>query len=79
MSKFYRSVIRFEVLSEEPIPSDADLEYIARGANEGRYVGGFFDTIEKEITPKEAADALYEFGGDPSFFFLDDDGRLLVE
>lgn len=73
--KLLRTKITYEVLSEEPIPGHADLEYIAREAMEGRYVGRFTSTEETVLTGKQMADTLYEFGSDPGFFMLDDDGK----
>lgn len=73
--KFHKTTITYEVLSEEPIPGHVDLEYIAREAMEGRYVGRFVSNDETVLTGKQMADTLYEFGSDPGFFMLDSDGK----
>jgi hypothetical protein len=67
----YKTTITYEVLSEEPIPGHADLEYIAKEAFEGRYVGRFGPTKEEAVTPAEMRQLLYDFGSEPSFFLLD--------
>jgi len=73
--RFYKSIIHFEVLSEEPIPGHVDMEYIAREAMEGRYVGRFLDTDEVLLNGAAMAEALYEAGSEPGFFELDDEGN----
>lgn len=77
--KFYKTKVVFEVLSNEPIPGHADLEFIARESYDGRYVGRFGETTEQRLSGKAMADALYEFGSDPGFFSLDDNGNLSEE
>lgn len=78
--KFYKTRIVFEVLSEEPLPGHAGLEYIARESEDGRYVGRFSaDGAEATLTGKQMADALYDFGSDPGFFSLDDEGEYSEE
>ena len=70
-----KTILRFEVLSEEEIPPHVDLEYIARETTEGRYVGRFLESEESELTGKEMANALYAAGSNPGFFMLDDNGE----
>lgn len=72
--KFYKTTVTFEVLSEEPI-NCTDLETLNEQTQGGDWVGHFGETVEVELTAKEAADALYEFGSEPGFFKLDDDGN----
>ena len=75
---FYKTIIRYEVLSEEPIPGHADLEYIAKEANEGRYVGRFLPGGPNDhvlMNGASMAEALYEAGSEPGFFLLDDEGN----
>lgn len=73
--RFYKTVISYTVLSEEPIPPHVDLQYIAVEANEGRYVGNFGVIDESLLNGAAMAKALYEAGSDPGFFELDADGN----
>lgn len=75
--KFYRTRISYEVLSEEPIPGHVDLEYIAKECIDGRYVGRFSPVGVEEavLSGKQAAESLYDFGSDPGFFCLTDEGE----
>lgn len=68
----YKTTVTFEVLSEDPIPGHVDLEYIAREATEGRYVGRFGPTKEETVTPAKMRQLLYDFGSDPEFFLLEE-------
>ena len=73
--KFYKTRFVLEVLSEEPIPS-MSLSSLEYEMNEGEYVGGQIEIVEsKELTAAEMVNALYDFGSDPSFCRLDDDGN----
>ena len=75
---FYKTIVKYEVLSEEPIPGHVDLEYIAKEAQEGRYVGRFLDPGPNGQIPLNGAamaDALREAGSEPSFFELDSEGN----
>ena len=73
--QFYKTVITYEVLSEETIPGHVDLEYIAKEAQEGRYVGRFLRTEEIPLSGAGMAVALTAAGSDPGFFMLDDAGN----
>ena len=76
MRSFHRSVIQFEVLSEEPISDGATLESIAYECNEGRYIGRFLPTSDAYVVSgAEMARLLQEAGSDPGFFELDDKGE----
>ena len=73
--KYYKTTITIEVLSEyEPVSSDCGLHCIAREINSGGWSGQRTKLVSKELTPKEAADALVAQGSDPSFFQLNEDG-----
>ena len=75
---FYKTVIRYEVLSEEPIPGDATMGEVAREAYEGRYVGRFLPPGPNDqilMNGASMADALYEAGSEPGFFLLNDAGE----
>ena len=73
--RFYKTTVTFTVLSEEPIPPHADLQYIAVECNDGQYVGNFSANDEQLLNGGAMADALYEAGSEPGFFSLDDTGQ----
>jgi hypothetical protein len=73
--KFFKTIVTFEVLSDEPIPYDVSLDDIVEEAREGRYVGRMGARKEVPLTGFGMARALEDFGSDPSFFELDDEGN----
>lgn len=72
--KFYRTTWTVVVLSEEPIPADADLQDVLKECVDGDYSGECDITKVEEIDGKEMAKALIEQRSDPSFFGLNEDG-----
>jgi len=74
--KIYRTVFRFEVLSEEPIEESMSLEDIAYETNEGCMSGQFLENqITNEVLAgKAAVSAIKKQGSDPSFFMMDENG-----
>jgi len=76
--KFYKTVIRFEVLSEEPV-EQVDLETLHYEVTEGRWSGRFLDTTEEILDGPQMAKALQEQSSDPEFFNLDSDGNDVEE
>jgi hypothetical protein len=74
----YRTVIRYEILSEEPI-ENLSLERIAEECNDGSWSGAFLDEeiVNEELTGEEAVKKIKEQGSDPSFFFMDDEGNSM--
>lgn len=77
--RYYKTTITFTVLSEEPIPPHADLQYIAVESMEGRYVGNFSAVEEAQLDGPAMAAALYEAGSEPSFFSLNDEGSEEID
>lgn len=77
--KFYKTVIKFTVLSEEPIPGGMELEAIAKECMEGSYSRGDSSHKETELNGKQAAHELAVQGSDASFFQLTEDGEDLNE
>ena len=73
-NKFFRTTITVEILSEGEFGEGSSLEQIAWTINEGDCVGRLTYTSADEVTPKEMADALHEYGSEPGFFELNDDG-----
>ena len=73
--RFYRSIVHYEVLSEEPIPVHSDLAFIGHEVESGQYVGCFLDTEEFPLNSAAMAKALFVAGSEPSFFELDAEGN----
>ena len=72
--KFYKTVVKFTVLSEEPIPDGMSLENIAAQCMTGDWSMGDASQKETELNGKQAARALEKQGSDPGFFQLDEKG-----
>ena len=77
----YRTVIRYEILSEEPIKMIPDLGTIDENCNEGSWSGLFLseEVINEELTGEDAVKKIKSQGSDPSFFFMDDEGNSIDE
>lgn len=77
----YRTVIRYEILSEEPIKMMPSLDLIAENCNEGSWSGSFLEeeAINEELTGDDAVKKIYAQGSDPSFFFMDDEGNSMED
>lgn len=76
----YRSVISFEILSEEPIPSDMTLGDIDYECDEGSYSGMHEYTVQnKPVKGKKAVKLIRAQKSDPGFFMMDDEGNELEE
>lgn len=73
--KFYKTVIKFEVLSEEPIPPGMEMENIIHECKEGDWSMRPLGEKETILNGKQAARALVNQGSDPSFFQLTDKGE----
>lgn len=81
MAKIYRTVIRYEIISEEPIcETTHSLEDIAYNCNEGSWSGRFLDAekADEELTGIEAVNVIKAQGSDPEFFMMDENGIDLV-
>lgn len=70
MSKFYKTIVTIEILSEEPI-GNPDLEEIQYQTTEGNWSGVVDVTSEEELTPEEMSKALIAQGSDPEFFSIE--------
>jgi len=77
--KFYKTVVEFEVLSEEPLPDNVDLETLDYETSAGSWSGRFLETKQKVLNGKQAAKALQVQGSDPEFFRLTENGEDLEE
>ena len=77
-SKFYRTVIQVEILSEEPYHETA-LNKIHHDITLGP-CSGLIDVIKaEEITPEKMAECLIRQGSNPEFFGLTVKGEVLDE
>ena len=79
MTKYYETTITVKVLSQDSPVEAMSLEDIAYEIINGDLVGSFGDTVVVELSPKETAELLYQYGSQPEFFNLDDDGKVLDE
>jgi hypothetical protein len=73
--RFWRTVIRWEVLSEEQIPQGMSIERIWQETVYGDWSGRVLSIQEKSLTGVQAARALQLQGSDPEFFGLDEAGN----
>lgn len=74
-SKFSHTVIRFEVLSDDPDfdAGDYSIGDLAREADNGCVVARASVTHQYRISPERMAETLIDFGSDPGFFSIDID------
>jgi hypothetical protein len=80
--KIYRTVIRFEVLSEEPNVTDGmTLDMLYEATMTGDLSGQHLDPEiqDQVLAGKEAVKAIEEQGSDPEFFGLDQEGNDIYE
>ena len=73
--KFYREVITFEILSEEPIPDCLSLGDIHYHTTEGHMSGQFGSTKAEIVDGATMAKLLEKQGSDPEFFMLTPEGE----
>lgn len=73
--KFYKTVFKVEVLSEDTPTDDLELSEVAREIVYGGCSGVTSVESIVELTPKQMAEALIEQGSDPKFFTLDEEGN----
>ena len=80
--RFYKTIVKFEVLSEEPIHSDYTLADIYHESQEGRFVGRFLEEGPNDhilLNGAAMAEALVNAGSEPGFFELDDAGNSVYD
>lgn len=68
--RFFRTVVRVEVISEDADVADWDLATVAEQIVSGDLSGRLLPANVTPLTAKECADALVEQGSDPEFFGL---------
>ena len=71
--KFFKTIIQVEVLSEVEPYTKTNLDQIERDTDAGDCVGRVRIVRHVKLMSKEAAEALTEFGSEPSFFQLDEE------
>jgi hypothetical protein len=76
---FYETVYTVRVLSEEPIPEAWELEDVLEEAETGDYVGKVTQEEIRTIEGPECARLLSDYGSDPGFFSLTEEGLLVEE
>lgn len=79
MPKFYETTYTIKVLSEEPIGEGMELEDVLDEADSGDFVAYVSDPERRTIDGPTCAKLLVEFGSDPGFFNLDEDGVALED
>ena len=79
-AKIYKSVLRVEILSEEPLPDSISLRTIDYEITNGEWSGAMdWESHNAELHGVEGVKALMDQGSDPEFFQMDEDGNKLEE
>lgn len=73
--KFYKTIISFEVLSEEPVHPTMHITDIVNECINGDWSMRTLNNRQTIINGKQAAQGLIRQGSDPSFFGLDNKGN----
>lgn len=77
--QFHRTVLTVEVISEEPLPGDADIMDVLTEADQGSYLLGWSLSESGTLSGEEAAAAATRLGSDPTFFYLSEDGKYVAD
>ena len=77
--KIYKTIITIEVLSEEPIPSDMQVEDVIYEGNEGDYSIFVSEGKPKELIGYDAVKAIHKQGSDTDFFGMDEEGNEIMD
>jgi hypothetical protein len=72
-TKFYRTQITFEVLSDEPVSSGLSLGGVLYECNEGGWSGQTTSWHSEEVSRELMADLLIAQGSDPEFLLGEED------
>jgi hypothetical protein len=75
--KFHETTITIKILSDRPI-HNLDLQEIIEESDSGDLVLSVKSRKSKNVSAKTTAKKLYEYGSEPGFFQLDDDGNEVV-
>lgn len=79
--KLYKTVIRFEIISDEPIAKNQSLSSIDEMTDTGHCLGRFLqsETFNEKVTGQDAVKAVKDMGSDTDFFQMDEKGNELEE
>lgn len=72
--KFYKTIYRIEVLSEEPV-GETDLDTIEHLITDGPCSGLLHLESEHEVSGPDMVQLLYAQGSEPGFFRLSEEGE----
>lgn len=75
-AKFYETTITLKILSDRPL-DDYDLNEILQDSDSGDLVLTIKKNSGKSISSKIMASKLYEYGSEPGFMQLDDNGKSI--
>jgi hypothetical protein len=73
--KFYKNVVTITVITEDAPLDQMSLAAVEYEISEGDCVGGPLDIKSTAMGGKRTANMLYDFGSEPDFFHLDDNGK----
>lgn len=77
--KFYKTVLKVEILVEDEPLEWSDLKDVAYAISQGDCSGIVKEVSTKRLSCKRAAEELIAQGSDPEFFQLDSSGNDLSE
>ena len=75
--KFFKTVFKVTVLSEEEPSGHVSLDYLAQATKDGDWCGETEMLMPKKLNGKQAAKALLALGSEPECFQLDENGNDL--
>ena len=67
MTRFYRTIVQIEILSNEEVPNPIDLEAINYEIIDGSWSGRLSIISSEEVTRARMAELLIGQGSDPEF------------
>ena len=73
--KYYRTVYKFEVLSDEPMSDIIDLDTIHYEVTEGHCSGMFLDSEVEECDKERITELLKNQGSDPTFLVEEEESH----
>jgi len=78
--KVYKSVLKVEILSEDPYPEVMTLNQVAFDIVEGECSGVIeWESLNAELHGEEAVKECDKHGSDPEFFQIDENGNKIEE
>ena len=78
--KLYKSVLKVEIISEDPLPDCLSLRTIDYETTNGEWSGAQeWESHNAEIVGKEAVTSVENQGSCPSFFQMDEDGNEIED